>query len=211
LVKKSPSAKPQLHPRKVPQQARSRATWEAIVEAATQVFSSEGYDDGAVAQVAGVAGVSVGSLYQYFPTKEALIAAVRERASEALIRELEPRMIALTQLPLREGAFGLAKLLIETHQQHVPLMRALMNSPQPGSPAVSAAFLLRVRTAVQVYLQTHRAELRSQNLELSALLIVSALVPALRSLLLERAPHWTDQELAEELTQLLLGYILPNE
>ena len=204
LVKKSPSPKP----RKVPQQARSRATWDDIVEAATRVFSTEGYDDGAVAQVAEVAGVGVGSLYQYFSTKEALIAAVRERASEALIRELEPRMIALTALPLREGAFGLAKLLIDAHQQYLPLMHALMNSPQPGGPAVSAAFLLRVRTAVQVYLQTHRAELRPQNLELSALLLVPAMGAALRSLLLAREPHWSDQELAEELAQLLLGYIL---
>jgi AcrR family transcriptional regulator len=62
-----------------PRQARSRATVDAIVEAAGQVFEKHGPRGTTTADVADRAGVSVGSLYQYFPDKQALIAAFLER------------------------------------------------------------------------------------------------------------------------------------
>jgi AcrR family transcriptional regulator len=68
-----------LQPRKVPKQERSRALVDAIVEATARVLLDKGYDGLGVADVADVAGVSIGSLYQYFPSKEALVAARIER------------------------------------------------------------------------------------------------------------------------------------
>src|SRR5262245_11504629 len=66
-------------PRKLPLQERSRATVDAIVIATTQLLLEQGYDSLTTAQVAARAGVSVGSLYQYFPNKAALATALVER------------------------------------------------------------------------------------------------------------------------------------
>jgi AcrR family transcriptional regulator len=68
-----------LSPRKRPQQRRSRVTIDAIFEAAIQVLLANGLDRVTTIQIAERAGVSVGSLYQYFPNKNALLAAIVKR------------------------------------------------------------------------------------------------------------------------------------
>ncbi|WP_375208799.1 TetR/AcrR family transcriptional regulator [Hyphomonas jannaschiana] len=63
-------------PRKAPVQARSAATVEAILEAAAHILESEGFDGYTTNAIARRAGVSIGSLYQYFPNKDAVTAAL---------------------------------------------------------------------------------------------------------------------------------------
>lgn len=65
--------------RRVPSQARSRATVEAVVEAAAQVFERHGYGAGTTNRIAERAGVSIGSVYQYFDDKDAIVEAVALR------------------------------------------------------------------------------------------------------------------------------------
>lgn len=62
--------------RKPPRQVRSQVTVEAIVEASARVFVEEGFESATTNRIAEVAGVSVGSLYQYFPNKESLVRAL---------------------------------------------------------------------------------------------------------------------------------------
>lgn len=79
-------------PRKSPRQSRSQATVEAILEASARIFDEEG-GAGTTNRIAEVAGVSIGSLYQYFPDKAALLTALHERQVEevatATLRVLE--------------------------------------------------------------------------------------------------------------------------
>lgn len=69
----------QLTPRKIPSQERSRKTVAAIYQAAAQVFSRHGYADTTTDQIAERAGVSIGTLYQYFPSKEAISLGLWEK------------------------------------------------------------------------------------------------------------------------------------
>src|SRR5438309_886847 len=71
--------KPPATMRKEPRQARSRATVAAIVQAGAQVLGDRGWSGFTTNEVAGVAGVSIGSLYQYFPNKLTLIDAIRDK------------------------------------------------------------------------------------------------------------------------------------
>ena len=77
-------AKPKISPRKTPRQARSQSTVQTILEAATRVLSRESLAGFNTNRVAEVAGISVGSLYQYFPNKEALVTALILAEHEAL-------------------------------------------------------------------------------------------------------------------------------
>lgn len=67
---------PKLTPRKAPRQVRARATVEAILGAAEQLTRGRGAADWTTNHVAERAGVSIGSLYQYFPSKESLVTAL---------------------------------------------------------------------------------------------------------------------------------------
>ncbi len=65
--------------RKLPKQERSRITVEAILEATTHILVEEGYDKANTNRIAERAGISLGSLYQYFPNKEALMTALMDQ------------------------------------------------------------------------------------------------------------------------------------
>lgn len=80
---------PTIEPRKRPRQARSAATVDAIVEAATRILKVEGLAGLNTNAVARLAGVSVGSLYQYFPTKEAILTEMLRRKRTRLLADLE--------------------------------------------------------------------------------------------------------------------------
>jgi AcrR family transcriptional regulator len=77
-------SKPPADQRRRPRQSRSRATWEAIVEAAVQILERRGPDALTTNHIAERAGVSVGSVYQYFPDKHAILAAAARRELEQL-------------------------------------------------------------------------------------------------------------------------------
>lgn len=80
-----------LKPRKRPQQARSTVTVDAIVEAAARILEKEGFDGYTTNAIARLAGVSIGSLYQYFPTKDAITRQLICRQIDGLLADI--RMI----------------------------------------------------------------------------------------------------------------------
>lgn len=83
------TATQQLKPRKTPRQARSEATVAAIYEAAIQVSLAEGLARMTTTRIAERAGVSVGTLYQYFPNKNALLHALLERHLDSVATQVE--------------------------------------------------------------------------------------------------------------------------
>lgn len=101
-------------PRKRPRQARSVATFEAVLEAAARILESLGFVGFNTNAVADLAGVSIGSLYQYFPSKEALIVELirRERA------KLSSRIVEAIQQHDAAGLKEKLKLIIHAAVQH---------------------------------------------------------------------------------------------
>ncbi|EXT39892.1 bacterial regulatory s, tetR family protein [Acinetobacter sp. 25977_4] len=101
-------------PRKRPRQARSMATFEAILEAAARILESLGFVGFNTNAVAELAGVSIGSLYQYFPSKDALIVELirRERA------KLSNRIVEAIQQHEAANLKKKLKLIIQAAVQH---------------------------------------------------------------------------------------------
>lgn len=97
-----------LKPRKTPVQPRSGATIEAIHEAAIQVLLAEGLPRFTTTRVSERAGVSVGTLYQYFPNKEALLFAILSRHFEEVAEALESISNDGAKRPLSDLAENLA-------------------------------------------------------------------------------------------------------
>ncbi|MCZ1179646.1 TetR/AcrR family transcriptional regulator [Acinetobacter pittii] len=101
-------------PRKRPRQARSVATFEAILEAAARILESLGFAGFNTNVVAELAGVSIGSLYQYFPSKEALIVELIRRERAKLSTHIVEAIQQHEAADLKEKL----KLIIQAAVQH---------------------------------------------------------------------------------------------
>src|SRR5262245_13011013 len=106
-------------------QERSRLTVDALLEGTARVLLKEGYDRASTNRIAQAAGVSIGSLYQYFPTKEALVAALTERHTQELADVVLDAMREVSELPLEAGVRALIRSAIDAHRVDPKLHRVL--------------------------------------------------------------------------------------
>ncbi len=148
MATRIPAPRPAM--RKVPRQARSRATVEAIVQAGARVLGERGWAGFNTNEVADTAGVSVGSLYQYFPDKEALVEAIRQRHLDDILAALAPPPssgVAVAQL-----VDDLVAGLLAAHSLHPQLHHVLLEvaPPHAGARASQAGFNA-------LYLERYRA------------------------------------------------------
>jgi AcrR family transcriptional regulator len=120
-----------LRPRKTPSRPRSAETVASIIEAAAQVLETEGFEGFNTNAVARRAGVSIGSLYQYFPGKDALTVALINRETK---RFYDDAAIALTK---RSGKAALEYLISASVRQQLqrPMLARLLDVEE-GRPAV---------------------------------------------------------------------------
>ncbi|MFJ6988091.1 MULTISPECIES: TetR/AcrR family transcriptional regulator [unclassified Streptomyces] len=125
-------------PRKRPRQQRSRETVAAILEGAAQIFEREGYERTTTNRVAERAGVSIGTLYQYFPNKDALLWALGEEHVTELARSVEEvfAQAGALDLPLDETVGRLLEAFVASHA-HRPLLHRVLydRAPRPGDTA----------------------------------------------------------------------------
>src|SRR6187551_20383 len=107
--------RPLTKPRKIASQERSRITVDALVEATARILVKEGFDKASTNRIAEVAGVSVGSLYQYFPTKEALVIAVIDRHQQELMQVARRTLADVAEVPMKQAVRKLVAAAVEAH------------------------------------------------------------------------------------------------
>jgi AcrR family transcriptional regulator len=154
-----------LSPRKQPVQARAQATVEAILAAAASILERDGPARLTTNAVAAQAGVSIGSLYQYFPNKQALTAALIERSAGSL-----EQSVAKAGRDARSMLFeaGL-RLLIGTivrHQLGRPALERTLEFEERRLPF--DAGVPRIRSALRAFLEQHRGRLWVSDLAAAA-------------------------------------------
>jgi AcrR family transcriptional regulator len=193
-------------PRKSPRQSRSQATVSAILDAAARVLARESLQGFNTNRVAEVAGVSVGSLYQYFPNKAALIVALIEQAQSELASAIETAALSAVDQPLEESLRALVRIAIE-QQYGRPLLAAALDHEERRLPVQHAVGRAeqRILFSVEGLLQKHQAELSSTIPRAAArdcLVMTKALVEA-DSALAKRPPP----DLESRIVRALNGYL----
>ena len=198
-------------PRKAPRQERSKATVDAIIGAMTRVLVKEGWDAASTNRVAKEAGVSVGSLYQYFPSKEALVLAVMERHTEELTIQLQARMLQLATAPLEEAATELVHLFIERHLLNPQLHKVLIQQvPKVGALGKLEELNRFYERLFASYMELHRAELEVTDMSVSAYVLVQAVEALCHHAVLERQDLLKSGKLEEQIVRLVIGYLKPS-
>src|SRR5258706_15921924 len=100
-------------PRKLPRQARSKATVDAIVEACARLLQGGDYAAVTTNHIAERAGVGIGTLYEFFPNKESIVAALAERRLAGLVAVVQKSVEGALRLPDREAAGFLVRAIVE--------------------------------------------------------------------------------------------------
>jgi AcrR family transcriptional regulator len=196
-----------LTPRRPPAQARSRATVDVIVEAAIQVLADQGYARLTTTRVAKRAGVSVGTLYQYFPGKPAIMAAVESRYLDAISREVIDAAQAAHGLPLADAVEKIVRAFVAVKQRHADAARALRPFiAEEAGDVLARAALRRVVEALAVLLASVSDAAIVEPEQTAA--IVAAAVEGPVSFAMRDAPDWLSRpSSADELTAIALGYL----
>ena len=113
-------------PRKLPTQERSRATVDAIIQAATYILVRSGWERLTTNAIAERAGVNIGSLYQYFPSKEAIVAELERRHVVQTRQKLTDALPQLSrQNSLREALTLLVRAMVDEHRIAPAVHRAI--------------------------------------------------------------------------------------
>jgi AcrR family transcriptional regulator len=202
--------RPLTAPRKEPRQERARATVDAILAATARVLVKEGYDRASTNRIALEAGVSVGSLYQYFPSKEALVAALIERHSSEMIRYLEGRAANhAPDAPLRAIVRDVVHAMVEAHRVDPKLHRVVMEQvPRVGALKRLSELDEHALVLIRAFLETRRAEVRPKNLKLAAFLLSSLVEAVTHGAVLMHPEYLVDLELVDETTEVICRYLL---
>lgn len=166
-----------LEPRKAPAQQRSRSTVEDILTAAAQVFEAHGYAAGTTNRIAQRAGVSIGTLYQYFPNKESLAVALLERHLAEGMRHMAGWVAGCIATPrsLHDTLHVFVEGMLDLHADS-PRLQHILLEETPLPPRLHDALLRAERDTAKTVaglLRVH-PEVRRGNLEKAAHVAVLA-------------------------------------
>jgi AcrR family transcriptional regulator len=199
-------------PRKAPRQARAQATVTAILEATIRILDREGMDAATTTRIAEVAGVSVGTLYQYFSHRDAILDALQDREFERALALMGDVLSNdnLTQSP-RETVTAVVRGLGALYASCPALHRVLViEGLRVIEPARVEAFDLRVVAIIRHFLMATGARVRRTNVEAAAFVIFQAVRAVMLANLLERPPGLGEQALSDELVDLVLRYLVDD-
>lgn len=203
--------RPPVKPRKHATQARSRATVDALVEATARILVKEGFDKASTNRIAEVAGVSVGSLYQYFPGKESLVAALIERHQQEIMQIVRGELAEALGQPVKKAVRKLVAVAVKAHRVDPALHRALAEQiPRVGKLEKLEAFNRDNFTLFRAFLEHHRDEIRVDDLDLASYVCVTSIEALTHNAVLHHSGYFSDarmKALVDEGTRLVVGYL----
>ena len=194
-------------PRKKPTQKRSIHTVGAVFEACIQVLLASGVERLTTTKVAERAGVSVGTLYQYFPNKESLLSAVLENYLGAVISEVEAACAEGKGQALDAMASLVVKSFLQAKMRNQDVSKALYAvSSDVGGTEIVARMTQRAQLALCSMLATAPGA-RFDNLSVVSYVLTTALVSPVQGLVVSGASVATVDAVEQHLVLLVRAYL----
>lgn len=196
-----------LNARKRPRQARSTVTVEAIFEATIQVLLIEGVHRLTTTRVAERAGVSVGTMYQYFPHKQALLYAINERYLDRLAERVETVCLRLHGMTTAAMIETLVTAYWEAKTERSDVTLVLYSSAvELDNEALISAFAERMDRATIAMLATAQ-NANYADLELVNTTLLSVLFGTVRNVFERKMPVALQTEIRNQLVAMCLSYL----
>jgi AcrR family transcriptional regulator len=193
--------------RRRPQQRRARQTVEAILDAVTRILKRQGVNAVTTNRIAEVAGVSIGSVYQYFPDKRAIFVALHQRHLEEIDRMVETKLIEHAASPLDKLVRAMVEAMVDAHAND-PELYELLLTEVPHRAEGTRDFAVRLHGAFRLAIASRIEELKTRrDLDL-VVFIVTHLVESLSHGAVLRRPKAVSLLAAkEEAVRAVLAYL----
>lgn len=176
-----------------------------LLEAATRVFVKEGYAKATTNRIATAAGVSVGSLYQYFPSKDAIAVELLRRYREGLVELIGSRLGAATPETFASVVRELLADLLQAEGINPALHRVLIEQVlRTSARREMLGFEERLEAVLASAMRSAKIEL--EDPDLVSFVLVRVVLSVVQSVVVDR-PRYKTPALADELTHLVIGYL----
>jgi AcrR family transcriptional regulator len=196
-------------PRKKPRQERSLVTYDAILEAATRIFGERGYAGATTNDIAELAGVSIGSLYQYFPNKDALISALQSHHMNEIAAATHAMIDGAPGRTLRESVATLVHAWFSIHLQDVRFHQRLETEFLPFDNSDEED--VRINTAIiadtVALLHLHESEIVPSDLTLAANIVMRTLMGQVHAALEMPLPGVSTEAIEHAVVASIIGYL----
>ncbi len=198
-------------PKKVPKQARSKATFDAIVEAGARLLVERGYAGLTTNHIAELAGVSIGSLYEYFGSKEAIVNEVVRRTARGFSEDAARPLAELENAPTAVAIRRWLEALLAAIRSRETLLRAI-DSDVPlelREPHRRQAWSRHLALARAAYRMAGDQVRQDREAEVS-FLVVTLVDAALTRLVLEPPADVDPAATLDELTERIVEWVAPR-
>lgn len=196
-----------LSPRKTPRQARATVTLEAIFEATIQVLLAEGLHRLTTTRVSERAGVSVGTMYQYFPHKQALLYALNERYLDIVAERVEKACAEHHDAPISEMVEALVNAYWDAKTERRDVTRALYQSAvELDNEALIEAFSQRVDAATSAMFTSATDAIDGDPVLLNTTLL-AVIFGTVRNVFERNLPPAVEFDIRRQLVKMCVSYL----
>ena len=183
---------------------------DRILDAGQQVLIAHGYDGASTNRIAAAAGISPGSLYQYFPNKDAIASAVTDRYSDQLSARVAARVSERLSQPAPDYVRESIAALLDALDVHPEFLRAVMEqTPRLGTSSKLIAFEQRIGDLTKAYLTINGKQIRHVSSHDTAAWMLVRMVEHLCVRFVLDQPPISRDEFIDEITVMALSYLRP--
>lgn len=189
---------------KIPTQERSRQTVATILNACSRLLVSDGFYDLTTDKIAKEAGVSIGSLYQFFGNKESVVQALVKNIIEEDKRIITDKMRSISPLPVEQRLRAMIELAIDTIRRNSDLRSKLTTIQYYVADASYISEFLRFYQEVIHY---NLPQIPGRDMEKTAYIIVNAFIGLTNTMAIDKPAAIHDPGIAKEIIQMFFKYL----
>ncbi len=193
--------------RRRPKQRRAVETVNAVLDTVIRILKREGFAALTTNRIAEVAGVSIGSLYQYFPDKQAIFAALHKRHIDEIDHLLAATLMEHAGSPLDRLMRALVEAMVDAHTQD-PELYELLAATVPHRAAGTRDFAIRLHGAFLHAISSRlKKPKKRRELEKTAFIVTHMVESLSHGVVLRRPPGLSLAEAKEEAARAVLAYL----
>lgn len=196
-------------PRRKPSQKRAEETVTILLEATERVVAKQGFHAATTNHIAKVAGVSIGTVYHYFPTKEALVAAVVHRMWQGELMAVMKHAQAFEEQPLADAIRLSVRALVAEVASKIDLYRHWYSEASHlGDLKAGLDMTGQAVDVLHSILEAKKSELRPRDLRFAADFVVKTVLAMVRTGARDYPAEMESGVLADEIADMLTRYLL---